>query len=64
MPLRNEDGDVSAVLCIARDITENKMLERQLINTEKLASLGPLAPVLLTRSITPWVLSSVSAIYW
>ena len=43
MPLKNEDGEVSAVLCIARDITENKGLERQLINTEKLASLGTLA---------------------
>lgn len=43
MPLKNEDGEVSAVLCIARDITENKVLERQLINTEKLASLGTLA---------------------
>ena len=43
MPLRNEDGDLSAALCIARDITENKILERQLINTEKLASLGTLA---------------------
>ena len=43
MPLKNEDGEVSAVLCIARDITENKILERQLINTEKLASLGTLA---------------------
>jgi signal transduction histidine kinase len=30
-------------LCIARDITESKNLERQLINTEKLASLGTLA---------------------
>lgn len=43
MPLKNEEGEVNAVLCIARDITENKNLERQLINTEKLASLGTLA---------------------
>ena len=43
MPLKDEDGQVRAVLCIARDITENKNLERQLINTEKLASLGTLA---------------------
>ena len=43
MPLKDEDGHVSAVLCIARDITESKNLERQLINTEKLASLGTLA---------------------
>jgi two-component system NtrC family sensor kinase len=43
MPLKDEEGGVRAVLCIARDITENKNLERQLINTEKLASLGTLA---------------------
>jgi two-component system, NtrC family, sensor kinase len=43
MPLKNEAGRMSAVLCIARDITENKRLERFLINTEKLASLGTLA---------------------
>jgi signal transduction histidine kinase len=43
MPLKNEAGAVNAVLCIARDITENKNLERQLINTERLASMGTLA---------------------
>ena len=43
MPLKNEEGAVHAVLCIARDITENKNLERQLVNAEKLASLGTLA---------------------
>ncbi len=43
MPLKDEEGEVNAVLCIARDITENKNLERQLINAEKLASLGTLA---------------------
>lgn len=43
MPLKSDDGAVSAVLCIARDITESKILERQLINAEKLASMGTLA---------------------
>ncbi|MBN1104429.1 MAG: PAS domain S-box protein [Deltaproteobacteria bacterium] len=43
MPLKDERGAVNAILCIARDITENKNLERQLINTEKLASMGTLA---------------------
>jgi PAS domain S-box-containing protein len=43
MPLKDKNGKVGAVLCIARDITESKSLERQLINTEKLASLGTLA---------------------
>ena len=43
MPLKDEEGSVRAILCIARDITENKNLERRLINTEKLASMGTLA---------------------
>ena len=43
MPIRNESGQVESVLCIARDVTNEKNLERQLINTEKLASLGTLA---------------------
>jgi PAS domain S-box-containing protein len=43
MPIRDEAGQVESVLCIARDITNEKNLERQLINTEKLASLGTLA---------------------
>ena len=43
MPLKNDEKNVNGVLCIARDITENKNLEKQLVNTEKLASLGTLA---------------------
>jgi len=43
MPLKDEQEKVVSVLCIARDITENKKLESQLINTEKLASMGTLA---------------------
>ncbi|MCD4719904.1 MAG: PAS domain S-box protein [Desulfobacula sp.] len=43
VPIWNEKGDVNSVLCIARDITEDKKLERHLIHTEKLASLGTLA---------------------
>ena len=43
MPLKDRAGSMNAVLCIARDITENKKLERSLIRTEKLASLGTLA---------------------
>lgn len=43
MPLKNPDGRVHKVLSIARDITENKKLERNLIDAEKLASIGTLA---------------------
>lgn len=43
MPRKDEKGNVISVLCIARDITESKKLENQLINTEKLASMGTLS---------------------
>jgi len=43
MPLRDEQEKVKSVLCIARDITENKKLENQLVSAEKMASMGTLA---------------------
>jgi len=43
MPLRDEKDRVKSVLCIARDVTEHKKLEGQLIGAEKMASLGTLA---------------------
>ncbi len=43
MPMKDQEGIVTGVLCIARDVTENKNLEKQLINAEKLASMGTLA---------------------
>jgi len=43
MPIKTETGEVGTILCIARDISETKNLQRQLVNAEKLASLGTLA---------------------
>ncbi|MCU0572835.1 MAG: ATP-binding protein [Syntrophobacteraceae bacterium] len=43
IPVTGEAGDGELALGIARDITDRKSLEAQLINTEKLASLGTLA---------------------
>ena len=43
MPVKTDAGQVGSILCIARDITETKNLQRQLVNAEKLASLGTLA---------------------
>lgn len=43
MPRKDENDRVISVFCIARDTTENKKLEKQLVNTEKLASMGTLA---------------------
>ncbi|MBW1895690.1 MAG: PAS domain S-box protein [Deltaproteobacteria bacterium] len=43
MPIKDEQEEVISILCIARDITEQKELENQLVNMEKLASMGTLA---------------------
>jgi PAS domain S-box-containing protein len=42
-PLTNPDGKILGVLGIARDITATKKLEQQILNSEKLASVGKLA---------------------
>lgn len=41
--LLDETGNVYRVLGIARDITERKKIEQQMVHTEKLASVGTLA---------------------
>jgi signal transduction histidine kinase len=43
IPLKAEGDEADNALAIARDITERKDIEQQLINTEKLASLGTMA---------------------
>lgn len=43
MPLKEHDAKRPLVLGIARDITDRKKMDMQLINTEKLASLGTMA---------------------
>jgi signal transduction histidine kinase len=42
-PLSGPDGTILGVLGIARDITATKKLEQQILNSEKLASVGQLA---------------------
>src|ERR1700680_1105734 len=42
-PIRDQDGIVRGVSHVARDISERKALERQLMQTQKLESLGVLA---------------------
>ena len=43
IPVKGEEEEEDHAIGIARDITERKTIERQLINTEKLASLGTMA---------------------
>lgn len=41
-PMKNEQGEVEYIIEVIRDITERKKLEGQLIQSEKLASIGVL----------------------
>ncbi|MBI2877804.1 MAG: response regulator [Candidatus Tectomicrobia bacterium] len=41
-PLFDERGELSGVICYVQDVTEKKLLERQLLQTEKLSALGEL----------------------
>lgn len=42
-PLRGTDGKVAEILCIANDITEQKRLEHQIAQAEKMSAIGQLA---------------------
>lgn len=42
-PLRDETGNITGLLGIARDITEQKKIQHQMNRTEKLAAIGQLA---------------------
>ena len=42
-PVREEGEQVTQVVCVCRDITERMVMERELIRSERLASLGRLA---------------------
>lgn len=43
VPIRDDRGRIYGVLGIGRDVTEQRTMDRQIYNTEKLASVGTLA---------------------
>ena len=42
-PIRNEGGNTDSIVCYVKDITDQKRLEQQIQQTEKIVSMGQLA---------------------
>ncbi len=59
-PILDNDGKVTSYFGIHRDITEKKMLEKQLIHTQKMESMGTLAAGVAHEVGNP--LASISAL--
>jgi PAS domain S-box-containing protein len=59
-PIVDQEGNVSAFFGIHRDLTEKRIMERQLINTQKMESIGTLAAGVAHEVGNP--LASISAL--
>jgi len=57
-PLKNDSGDVYGAVLLSQDITEKRRLETQLIQSDRLASLGQLAAGVAHEINTPLTLIS------
>jgi len=52
-PLKNEAGDITRLVCLVRDITERKISEQELVQNQKLSSIGQLAAGIAHEINTP-----------
>lgn len=43
VPLKDEQGENTGIICVARDIRERRMLEARMLQSEKLSAVGQLA---------------------
>ncbi len=52
-PLKNEEGEITGILMIGKDMTEHQKLERQIQQAEKLSGIGQLAAGMAHQLNTP-----------
>ncbi len=62
-PIFNAQGRVSGVVCTTRDVTEEKLIERRLIQQERISAVGELAAGIAHEVGTPLNIISANAEY-
>jgi two-component system, NtrC family, sensor kinase len=62
-PIRNRDGKISLITHIAKDITERKLMQAKLLDSERLATVGDLALTLANDLRNPLQAIQVAS-YW
>ncbi len=62
-PVINAQGRVSGVVCTTRDVTEEKLIERRLIQQERISAIGALAAGIAHEVGTPLNIISANAEY-
>lgn len=62
-PVINSQGRVNGVVCTTRDVTEEKLIERRLIQQERISAIGELAAGIAHEVGTPLNIISANAEY-
>jgi len=60
-PMKDDQGRISGIVAVGRDLTERRKLEAQLLQTQKLAALGVMAGGIAHEVRTPLAISSSAA---
>ena len=60
-PMRDDQGRISGIVAVGRDLTERRKLEAQLLQSQKLAALGVMAGGIAHEVRTPLAISSSAA---
>ena len=62
-PIITVDGRIKGVVCLTRDVTEEKLIERRLIHQERISAIGELAAGIAHETGTPLNIISANVEY-